>query len=208
MPTYWPQKTQSSFKSQTQSVTTERSYEAWNKFSKNNAYTVQTSIPTKPISTKSYGEFFGAFYKDSTGGSQTYFSDRRDSPRERQHRIAWSREESTELQMQGYSRLPQKNMAQRGFHMSNLKMTRYNIPNAVSKRGGMLGKSLGAIAMIGVNMLMKSAMDINKGARMVVDYAVTKSVLGAGRLGLQRSSTMYRPPAGLSQALSKSRHGR
>lgn len=164
-----------------------------------------------------------AYFKDTTGGSRSYVTDRRNSPRVREHVLATSKE-SINLLSQGYAFNPGKSLAEKGFnmnynptrsqmghkgfHASSLKMTKFNIPNAVTKRGGILGKSLGVIAMVGVNMLKKSAMGVNKGARVMVDYAATKGVLGAGRLGLMRESKMLKPPAGLVSALSRTRHGR
>lgn len=196
---YWPQKTQYG----SEGITTMKSYDAWNMYEKKQKYAVQKKInsPSRPQ------EDLVAMYRDTTGGSSSYVTDRRQSPRVREHELV-NRREMISRMVQGWNTLPQKTLAQKGFHMSNLKVTKFNIPNAVTKRGGILGKSLGVIAMVGVNMLKKSAMGINKGARVMVDYAATKGVLGAARLGLMRNSKMLKTPSGLVQALSKTRHGR
>jgi len=166
------------------------------------------------------GEKTYSYFRDTTGGSKSYMTDRRNSPRVREHILATAKE-GLNLRSQGYSLRPEKTLAQKGanmkynptiaqkgikgFHSTNLKLTKFNIPNAVTKRGGMLGKGLGVIAMVGVNMLKQSAMGINKGARMIEDYATTKSVLGAARLGLLRSPKMPRVPVGFN---GYSKHGR
>jgi hypothetical protein len=195
---------QSSFATSAQGITSHVVYDAWTPSNKKQTHAVQTKINSKSSTpTPTYG----SYYRDITNP--------RTKKTIREHKIAWSRSESLDYQVAGYNRLKSKTLTQlggleskRGFHSSNLKLTKYNIPNAVSKRGGILGKSLGVIAMVGVNMLKKSAMGINKGARMLVDYTATKGVLGAGRLGLMRSSNMYKPPIGLVQGLSRTRHGR
>lgn len=196
---YWPQKTQYG----AEGVTTMKSYDAWNMYEKKQTYAVQTKIHSPD---RKYEDNV-PMYRDYTGGSRSYVTDRRQSPRAREHELV-NRKEVIDRMRSGWATLPQKTLAQKGFHMSNLKVTKFNIPNAVTKRGGILGKSLGIIAMVGVNMLKKSAMGINKGARVMVDYATTKGVLGAARLGLMRDSKMLKTPSGLVQALSKTRHGR
>lgn len=193
---------QSNFSKSAQGITTTKTYDAWNISSKKQTYAIQRKIKS-PLHN---WEDTVPMYRDTTGGSRSYTTDRRTSPRVREHFMI-SKKDVEKIGPE-YSRLPTKTLTQKGFHMSNLKMTKYNIPNAVSKRGGILGKSLGIIAMVGVNMLKKSAMGINKGARVMVDYATTKGVLGAARLGLQRGSKTLKTPSGLVQALSRSRHGR
>ena len=183
---------------------TEKTYNSWKK----QKYAVQKKINSPMHSTE---EMF-PMYKDTTGGSQAYLTDRRNIPRVREHKLV-SRRDIISNMGSGWGHLPQKTLAQKGFDMSNRKfsmnkMARFNVSRSVTKRGGILGKTLGAIAMIGINMLKKSGLGVNKGARAIIDYTASKSVLGAARLGLMRDSKMLKPPAGLVSALSRTRHGR
>lgn len=195
---YWPQKKQGG----SEGVTTMRSYDAWNMYEKKQTYAVQTKINSP---ARRYEDVV-PMYRDYTGGSRSYVTDRRTAPRVREHELV-NRREVIDRMRNGWATLPQKTLAEKGFHMSN-RTSKFKISSPVARRGGLLGKSLGAIAMIGINMLKKSAIGINKGARAIVDYTATKGVLGAARLGQMRDSKMLKPPAGLVSALSRTRHGR
>lgn len=195
---YWPQKTQYGGNP---GVMTSKTYDAWNMSTKKQTYAIQTKIQSK---TSIPASSYGSYYRDVTNP--------RTKNTIREHKIAWSRSESIDFQVAGYNRLQPKTLAQkggleskRGFHSSTSRSPS-RIPRSGNiKRGGLLGKTLGTVAMVGVSMLRRAAMGINKGTRMMEDGLKSRAVLAAARLTQQRGSNMYKPPIGFN---GNSKHGR
>lgn len=91
-------------------------------------------------------------------------------------------------------------------HGKPVKLAKRSIPSPIRKGGGILGKlSLAAVGIFNISM-MKNVNKMNGFGRYMKNMAASKNVLGPARIGATLAGASL-GTAGLSIALSKTRHG-
>jgi len=97
--------------------------------------------------------------------------------------------------------------------VKSTRRTIKSIPSPIKKVGGALGLVAGATAILGITM-MKGAMNQARDIvyeRYMQDQAVSKNILNSSRMGLSAGTSRMQnmgATVGLSNALSRTRHGR